>query len=231
MVTKKLTSKHSCEYCGKSYVKESTLLAHMCEPKRRWLQRDEKRVTIGFYSFQRFYKLSAGHKKDKTYEEFAKSSFYNAFVKFGSFINNAKPLYPDKYIDYVVTSNVKLDHWCREEMYEKYAIALICKEGVETALERSINTMSLWAEENNSVYNHYFLYASTNRITWDIKDGKISPWLVLNCKSGRECLGKFTEEQLSMLGNVLDPGHWAMRFKRNPKDVELVKQITQEAKL
>ena len=91
--------------------------------------------------------------------------------------------------------------------------------------------MSLWAEENNSVYNHYFLYASTNRITWDIKDGKISPWLVLNCKSGRECLGKFTEEQLSMLGNVLDPGHWAMRFKRNPKDVELVKQITQEAKL
>jgi hypothetical protein len=206
-------------------------MAHMCEPKRRWLQKDEKRVTIGFYAFQRFYKLSAGHKKDKTYEDFAKSSFYNAFVKFGSFINNAKPLYPDKYIDYVVTSSVKLDHWCREEMYEKYAVDLIRKEGVETALERSINTMIKWAENNNSVYNHYFFYASTNRITWDIKDGKISPWLVLNCKSGRECLNKFTEEQLSMLGNVLDPSHWAMRFKRQPKDVELVKQVATGANL
>ena len=231
MVTKKLTSKHTCEYCSKSYVKESTLMAHMCEPKRRWLQKDEKRVTIGFYSFQRFYKLSAGHKKDKTYEEFVKSSFYNAFVKFGSFINNAKPLYPDKYIDYVVTSNVKLDHWCREEMYEKYAVDLIRKEGVETALERSINTMIQWAEDNNSLYHHYFFYASTNRITWDIKDGKISPWLVLNCKSGRECLNKFTEEQLGMLGNVLDPSHWAMRFKRQPKDVELVKQVVSGANL
>jgi hypothetical protein len=212
-------------------MKESTLLAHMCEPKRRWLQKDEKRVQVGFYAFQRFYTLSAGHKKEKTYEDFAKSSFYNAFVKFGSFVNNVKPLYPEKYIDYVVTSNVKLDHWCREEMYEKYAIELIRKEGVETALERSINTMVKWAESNNSVYNHYFFYASTNRITWDIRDGKISPWLVLNCDSGRKCLAEFNEEQLGMLNNVLDPSHWAMRFKRNPKDVELVKSIAKEAKL
>ena len=203
----------------------------MCEPKRRWLQQDEKRVKVGFYAFQRFYKLSAGHKKEKTYEDFVKSSFYNAFVKFGSFVNNVRPLYPDKYIDYVVTSNVKLDHWCREAMYEKYAIELICKEGVETALERSINTMVEWAKDKDSTYNHYFLYASTNRITWDIKDGKISPWLVLNCSSGKAALSNFNDEQLSMLGAVLNPSHWALRFKRQPKDVELVKQVAKEANL
>jgi hypothetical protein len=203
----------------------------MCEPKRRWLQKDEKRVQVGFYAFQRFYKLSAGHKKDKTYEDFVKSSFYNAFVKFGSFVNNVRPLYPDKYIDYVVTSNVKLDHWCREEMYEKYANELIRKEGVETALERSIQTMVTWAKDKKSAYNHYFLYASSNRITWDIKDGKISPWLVLNCKSGKAALNKFSNEQLDMLAVVLDPSHWALRFKRQPKDVELVKQVAKEANL
>jgi hypothetical protein len=203
----------------------------MCEPKRRWLQKDEKRVKLGFYAFQRFYRLSAGHKNEKTYEEFVKSSFYNAFVKFGSFVNNVRPLYPEKYIDYVVTSNVKLDHWCRDEMYEKYAIELIRKEGVETALERSINTMVVWAEEHNSIYNHYFLYASTNRITWDIKDGKISPWLILNCKSGKQALNSFSDEQLNMLVNVIDPQHWAVRFNRQPKDVELVKQVAHEAGL
>ena len=212
-------------------MKESTLLAHMCEPKRRWLQKDEKRVTLGFYAFQRFYKLSAGAKNEKTYDDFVKSSFYNAFVKFGSFVNNVRPLYPDKYIDYVVTSSVKLDHWCREEMYEKYALELIRNEGVETALERSINTMMQWAEKNNSSYNHYFNYVSLNKLTWDIKDGKISPWLVLNCTTGKQALGKLNDEQLNMLTNVLDPKHWALRFKRQPKDVELVKQVVQEAKL
>ena len=203
----------------------------MCEPKRRWLQKDEKRVTIGFYAFQRFYKLSAGHKKDKTYEEFAKSSFYNAFVKFGSFVSNVKPLYPEKYINYVVTSGVKLDHWCREEMYEKYAVELIKKEGVETALERSIETMVEWAAENNSVWNHYFLYASPNRAVWHIKDGKISPWLMLNCKSGKEMLGNFNDEQLSMIYNIVDPTHWGVRFKRQAADVQLVKDVVKESKL
>jgi hypothetical protein len=203
----------------------------MCEPKRRWLQKDEKRVQVGFYAFQRFYKLSAGHKKDKNYDEFVKSSFYNAFVKFGSFVNNVRPLYPDKYIDYVVTSGVKLDHWCKEEMYEKYAIDLIRKEGVETALERSINTMSEWATKHDSVYNHYFHYVSLNKLTWDIKDGKISPWLVLNCASGKQALGKLNDDQLNMLTNVLDPQHWALRFKRQPKDVELVKQVVKEASI
>ena len=221
-----------CEYCNTGYTREKTLAVHMCEQKRRHLQKDEKRVQLGFYAFNQFYKLSAGARQDKTYQEFCKSQYYNAFVKFGSFLNNVKPLYPEKYIDHVVTSGVKLDHWCKEELYEKYAVNLIRKEGVETALERTVMTMMEWAEEQETApWNHYFYYVSLNRAVWHIKDGKISPWLVLNCKSGKEMLSKFNNEQLEMVYHVMDPEHWAMRFKRNPKDVELVKQVAQESKL
>lgn len=189
---------YKCEYCGKSYVKESTLLAHMCEKKRRALQRNEKRVQLGFYAFNRFYRLSAGAKKDKTYEEFCSSQYYNAFVKFGSFLSNVKPLYMEKYIDWVVTSGVKLDHWCKDDLYERYVLELIKKESVETALERSVQTMSEWADNNDSVWSHYFYYVSPNRFVWNIKDGKISPWLVLNCDSGKETLNKLSDEQLEL---------------------------------
>jgi hypothetical protein len=220
-----------CEYCGTGYMREKTLAAHMCEPKRRWLQKDEKRVRYGLYAFQRFYTLSAGAKKEKTYEDFVRSPYYNAFVKFGSFISNVRPLYPERYIDYVVTSGVKLDHWCRDEMYEQYALDFILKEDVTTALERSVNTMMEWAEENNSVWNHYFLYVSLNRAVWHIKDGKISPWLMLNCKSGKDMLSKFNDEQLEMVYHVINPEHWALRFNRQKADLELVKEIVKESKL
>src|SRR6056300_1192519 len=156
---------YSCKYCNAKFAKEKTLTVHMCEQKRRFTQKDERRVQLGFQTFVRFYELCQKSTKTKTYEEFCKSPYYTAFVKFGSFVSNVKPLYPDKYIDYVVTSGVKLDHWCKDEMYEKYAVELIRKEGVETALERSIKTMADWAEEKGSSYNHYFLYASPNRIT------------------------------------------------------------------
>jgi hypothetical protein len=222
---------YKCEYCKKGFVKEKTLFSHVCEKKRRALQKDEKRVRLGFYAFSQFYKLSAGAKRDKTYEEFCNSQYYNAFVKFGSFVSNVKPLYPEKYINYVVTSGVKLDQWCREEMYETYATELIRKEGVETALERSVNTMVEWAEENNSVWNHYFMYVSPNRAVWHIRDGKISPWLLLNCKTGKEMLNKFSDEQLNLIYHVLDPKHWALRFKRQADDVKLVKEVVKESRL
>ena len=220
-----------CEYCGAGFMREKTLAVHMCEPKRRALQKNEKRVQLGLYAFNQFYKLSAGAKKDKTYEEFSKSPYYNAFVKFGSFVSNVRPLYPERYVDYVVTSGVKLDHWCRDEMYEKYALELIKKEGVETALERSIMTMMEWADDNNSLWNHYFKYVTLNRAVYHIKDGKISPWLILNCNTGKEMLSKFNDEQLEIVYNIMDPEHWAMRFKRQTDDVQLVKDVAKESNL
>ena len=117
-------------------------------------------------------------------------------------------------------------------MYEKYAVELIRKEGVQTALERSVMTMMEWADEQEqSPWNHYFYHVSLNRAVWHLKDGKISPWLVLNSKSGKEMLSKFTNEQLELVYHVMDPQHWAMRFKRNPKDVELVKDVVKESNL
>jgi hypothetical protein len=176
--------------------------------------------------------LSAGAKTNKTYEEFCSSPYYNAFVKFGSFITNVRPLYPENYIDYVVTSGVKLDHWCRNEMYEKYVLDYILKEDVSTALERSIQTMIDWAAENQPApWNHYFDHVSANRAVWHIKDGKMSPWLVLNCASGKKMLNSFNDEQLGMVYHVIEPTHWARRFKKQPDDVELVKQVVKESNL
>ena len=204
----------------------------MCEKKRRALQKDEKRVRYGFYAFGRFYKLSAGTKKEKTYEDFCASPYYNAFVKFGSFLNNVKPLYPEKYIDYVVTSGVKLDHWAKDELYEKYALQFILKEDVTTALERSVQTMMEWASENEpAAWNHYFNYISPSRAVWHIRDGKISPWLLLNCKSGKALLGKLNDEQLGLIYNILDPKHWSIRFKRQTHDLQLVKDVVKESNL
>ena len=212
-------------------MKESTLLAHMCEPKRRWLQKDEKSVQVGFYAFQRFYKLSAGHKKEKTYEEFAKSSFYNAFVKFGSFVVNAKPIHPEQFIDWVVKSGVKLDHLCRDALYDRYLLEFIKKESADGAIQRSFSTMLEWGQENESPFEHYFLYASLNRITHDIKEGLISPWILLNCNSGKKVLTKLNDEQIEIISTILDPDYWRATFQRKVADLELVKEVIKEGNI
>jgi len=140
-------------------------------------------------------------------------------------------LYPDKYIEWTVRSGVKLDHWCREELYEKYVINLIHTESVETALERSVSHMQSWAIDNKSSWNHYFKYVSTNRAVFDIKDGKVSPWLVLNCTSGKDMLANFRDDQLSAIGNIINPQVWVKKFKNQKFDLDLVKQVVKESQL
>lgn len=226
-----MEQQYICTHCGSKFMKEKTLIVHMCEQKRRHLARNEKHVQVGFQAYLRFYQVVQKQDKLKTYEEFAKSPYYNAFIKFGSFVHNVNPLYPDQYIDYVVKSGVKLDHWCRDGLYEQYVLYLVKTEPVEVALQRTIGHMMDWAEKNGSVWNHYFNYVSVNRAVFDIKDGKVSPWLVLNSVSGKKLLTNFNDEQLSAVGATIDPEFWRKRFAKNPDDVDLVKQVIKEANL
>lgn len=218
----------NCVHCDKSFMKEKTLYAHMCEPKRRALQKDEKRVQAGFMAFNRFFRLTQAAKKDKSYEDFCKSPYYNAFVKFGSFINNVGPLYPDKFVDFVIKSGIKLDHWCRDELYDSYLFEMLKLEPAESAIQRSVAHMMEWADNNNAQFQHYFLYVNLNRAVNDIRNGYISPWLVLNSKSGKAMVSKFNDEQLEIIEPAFDIPFWVRKFKEQPDDVALTKEVCKE---
>ena len=179
---------NKCPYCGKQFARERTLHVHMCEPKRRHMQKNEKWVQNAFIVFQRFYQIHQKNTKEKTYEEFCKSAYYNAFVKFGRFMMHINPIYPEKYIDFVILSKIKLDHWARDDLYEAYLIDTLKAEPVESALQRSITTMMDWAQEQNAQWSDYFRLVNTTRAVQHIQQGKISPWLLLGCKPGKTLL-------------------------------------------
>ena len=227
-----ITQPYICGYCNKGFMQEKTLFVHVCEQKRRALAKTEKHVVIGYDAFNKFFKKAQPQlKQNKTYEEFAKSPYYNAFVKFGSFVSNVNPLYPDRFIDWIVVSGIKLDHWCRDELYEKYVGDLVRSETVETALQRSISHMMSWAEANDAQWNHYFLYVSLSRACYDIKDGKVSPWLILNSKNGKDMLRKFNDEQTNAVFGIIDPSFWSLKFKKMPADLEFARQVIKESNL
>jgi len=213
------------------FAKEKTLVVHICEQKRRHMSKSERHVQAGLLTYQRFYELTQKAKQAKTFDEFASSPYYTAFIKFGSFLVNTNPIYPERFIDFVIKSGIKLDHWCRDEMYDTYVSELIKIEPADGAIQRTIKTMMDWSESSNAPWEHYFQYVNLNRATHDIKEGLISPWMVLNSKSGKEMLKRMNDEQLEIIGPVIDPNHWSRRFKSLPADVELVKDVIKEAKI
>ena len=65
----------------------------------------------------------------------------------------------------------------------------------------------------------------------DLKDGKISPWILLNSPTGKALIQKFNDEQLEIVQGVLDIPFWIDKFKKKPDDISLVKSVIKDGKL
>jgi len=204
----------------------------MCEQKRRFTNKDSKYVRLGFLAYNRFYEISqAVGSKKRTYESFAKSSYYTAFTKFGKYIIDVNAIDPEKFIDFVITSGVKLDKWCSDAVYETYIRELNKKETAERAVERGILLMQQWGMENDRPYNVFFREISKPRAIHWIKSGRISPWIIFNSASGYELLNSFNDHELNLINEYLEPTFWSRKFQVRNEDVLFVKQVLETAKI
>jgi hypothetical protein len=80
---------------------------HLCEPKRRHQQQNEKGVQLGLQAYLRFYETTQGSARYKTYEDFAGSPYYNAFVKFGRHCMGINAININSYINWLLKKQQK----------------------------------------------------------------------------------------------------------------------------
>jgi len=220
---------HVCKYCGQGFTRESTLQVHQCEPKRRSLQRNEKGVIIGFNAWLRFYEITQGSAKLKSYDDFSSSQFYNAFVKFGRHCVAISAINTEQFTDYVLKKQVKIDNWCKDAVYAEYLYGLLRTESATDALERSIITMQEWGDETNNDLATYFNNISSNRFVQHILNGRVSCWAIYCCDSGIDKLGTLTEEQVTMIMPWIDPEFWQRKLRDYPADAEMTRHILEQA--
>jgi hypothetical protein len=233
-MTNELNPTYKCRYCDKEFRKESTLLAHLCEPKRRWQQEKETGVQLGLKAYLRFYEYTQGSAKLKSYEDFVKSPYYNAFVKFGRYCQGIRCINYGVYLDWILKNNKKIDYWCSDKLYEEWLTEYVKREAVQDALERALKEMQDYADNHPELKNgfsDYFRYGNSNRVVHHISTGRISPWIVFNCQTGVEFLEQLTEEQINIILPHISPDYWQRKFTDYLADTEWVKDILQKAGL
>lgn len=224
----------TCQYCKKTFSKESTLAAHLCEPKRRAQNQNDPDVQMGFQAYIRFYEITQGSAKLKTYEDFSASNFYSAFVKFGRHCRGIRCVNFSSFTDWLLKNNKKLDQWCKDTFYTEWLQQYVRKENIDDAIERAFKEMQDCAEIDTKLINNfsnYFKYGSSNRICHHIANGRISAWIVYNCDSGVKFLTELNEEQLAIIMPWIDPDFWQQKFRDYAADSEYVKMILKEAGL
>ena len=222
-------SEHRCRYCEKTFQRESTLAVHLCEAKRRHQQQNEKGVQLGLQAYLRFYETTQGSAKFKTYEDFAKSPYYNAFVKWGRHCVNINAINVSAFIDWLLKNNKKLDHWHRDSMYDEYLQQYLRLEHVNDALQRAIEHSIRWGKERDLPAQDFLRYGNPNTVSFAISTGRISPWVVYNCASGQQFLANMNTDQMHMVWPWIETDFWQRKFRDYPADKAYAEEILRKA--
>lgn len=225
---KSQNEKFTCEWCKKSFVKETTLLAHSCEPFRRWNNRDTISFRIAHNAWRTMWKV-LGNKGDQGIHEFIKNRHYSAFVKFGEWCINEQVQEPDRYIQWNINNKIPLKKWTDLSVYNTYIITLLTTETPESGLNRSLKSIQKWSDDTGEDWHHFFEKVNVHiGLNWIIQ-GKISPWMLYNCDSAISFLEKCNQEQLNLIQKIAPITSWKIKILRYKSDCEHIKSVLKEA--
>lgn len=222
---------NSCEFCNKNFSRESSLINHSCEKKRRWFDKDSKHSRIAFNAWNRFYQLNKFNMDPNystNFKNFMNSKYYNAFMKFAKHICDVNAIDPVKFIDYVIKNNLPLDKWTHDFVYKQYVDNYIRQESAENALIRSVNLINDWSQETGKPWNEFFKTVNTHQAVMWIKSGKISPWLLYNVDSAVDFFSRCSPEQLVLIKELAPIGPWKLKFLKNQDSCTFIRDTLKQ---
>jgi hypothetical protein len=223
-MTKNTDNNHFCEFCNRSFIRETTLVKHLCEAKRRWHDKDKIGNRIGFSAWVQFYNKHSNVKK-KEYIDFTKSAYYTAFVKFGNYCAEAQVLNVSRYVDWLLKNQISVDTWNKDKNYTSFIIDYLKQEDPLDAIARSIETTLALAQVDSIQTKDVFRYGNKNRVCFEITKGKISPWMIFHSESGLKFVESLDVTQQKMIIDYINPEQWAIKFNKNKNIINEVKQL------
>jgi len=223
--TEEIKQQYGCDFCGRNFLRESTIAKHICEYKQRWLNKDLQVNRIGFQAWLQFYKKNSASKKKRTYEEFIKSAYYVAFVKFGTYCSDANVLNVSRFVDWLLKNQIRIDSWNTDTNYTKFLIEYLREEDPLDAIARSIETTQKLAEAEKILTKDVLRYSNRNKICYAITTGKISPWMLYQSDSGTKMLDELDGTQVKMVIDYINPEQWAIKFKKQKNIITEVKEL------
>lgn len=218
-----------CGYCKKTFVKETSIAVHMCEPKRRRMAKDDRGVQLGFQAYVKFYEQAQGTARLKTFDDFCDSAYYKAFARFGRYCVDTHVINPGQYMSWLLKHSKKIDRWASDQLYTEYLTWYVTVEAVSDAVARAIEQSMRWQENTGHPAADMLRYGNANALCYEITAGRISAWVIYNSASGQEFLNSLSSEQIGMIWPYIDSDIWQKRFHDYPADQAWVEDILNKA--
>lgn len=224
----KVETNNQCEFCKRTFIRESTMYTHLCEQKRRWNDRDKQVNRFAHNAWKLYYNKNHPSKKKTEYIDFIHNSFYSAFIRFANYCITSHVINIPRYIDYLVSHKVVIDNWNSDVHYTKFLIEYLRLEDAHDALNRSIECLTNLSKEQNILLKDVFKFVNYNVLCHYIVNGKLSAWLLYQSKEGIHFIEQLNQDQIKLIYDYINPDLWNIKFHRNSETVLKIKKYILE---
>ena len=226
-----METSNQCEFCKRKFIRESTILTHLCEPKRRWNDRETQTNRFAHNAFKTYHQKNHPNKKNIEYIDFIHSPFYTAFVKFANYCLSNKVINIPRYIDFLVSHKVVVDHWNSDVHYTKFLIEYLKLEDPYDAVKRSIECLSQLCNEQNLQIRDSFKFLNHNKLCHYIVNGNLSPWFLYQSKEGTSFIAKLNQDQIKLIFDYINPDVWSVKIARQKNIAEDIRSMLESISL
>lgn len=214
---------YECKYCHRHFIRETAYLKHHCKimDREKQLQTPIGQAALSFYGdwFRCQRRLVPNAKTFRT------SKYYNAFIKFATFVRDVHIADPTIFIKMMVDRGMPPMLWTNDQAYALYLEYLEKKLTPMEQVKLSLKTMLNLADRTDCDISEVFEKITPNEIMQLIRERKLTPWLLLNSRAFRVMFQKSSPEQRKIFEDLIRPPYWNYKFNKDPASAAKIKKF------
>lgn len=217
---------YECEFCRMNYATERGLENHKCDVQSRV---EMLQTPLGQASFLFYAKWMRACKRSiPTITTFSTSRYYESFLRFAKFNKAVRLPSVDVYITTMVAKDIGPHLWTNDKAYGIYLEHMEFSLDPNTSVKITSDTLEKLAEEYSCSLSDVFTACNKLEIIQNIRERRLSPWILLKSKAFVRWLGTLSETELDSVQSLIDAGFWKRRFTEHPKVVKLMQMCVAE---
>lgn len=219
---------YKCSFCGRGFTRQSWYEKHMCDKKKRFLDRNNITVIRAHRLFNHWQRRSRLLRRgiEKSMEDFCKSPYYNTFVKLSEFTTTNYVVSGYKYIDWLVDNEIPEARWCNERDLDEYRAYIRESEDPERQAETSFKNIRVWCNDHGVEKTQFFRRISPGQALNMVRENKLSPWVLLGYDPCIEDLtSRFEGEMLFALNDHINVQYWLDKTQEDDEGRTKVSEV------